>query len=116
MLPTGAMLLLALASAPVAPANAAPSPQGDPLWNGILIGAAVGAAGGLVATRASCGPNDHECDVNAGIVLVPAGVAAGALLGALVDHLHRPSRGFGRIVVAPVIGRRHRALAVSVRF
>jgi hypothetical protein len=61
---------------------------GDPLWNGMAIGAAIGAAIGMGVVPASeCKPSNPECPALLRIgVGIPA-VAGGAALGALVDKL-----------------------------
>ena len=97
-------LLLALAG-PQAVQAQTPNPvmwqnvqsgQRDSLWNGILIGAGVGVAiGMLVLPPAFCGNNDSEC---ATIVRAAIGlpVIAGSIgIGALVDKLN--SRGDARV-------------------
>lgn len=58
----------------------------DRLWNGILIGLGVGAAGGWAAAATFTCPNDPECLVYTSAVMIPIGAGVGALVGALVDH------------------------------
>ena len=60
----------------------------DSIWNGVVIGAAVGAAGGYVWGRSLC-PGDREClyrTVPAGIL---AGAGIGAAIGGILDALRR---------------------------
>lgn len=59
----------------------------DSLWNGTLIGAGVGAAGGAVWGLKTCGSNDNECFAIAGPVGVAAGAGIGAAVGAIADAL-----------------------------
>jgi hypothetical protein len=62
--------------------------QGDPLWNGVVIGVGVGAAGGYAWGRDMCG-DDEECSIRA----IPVGILGGALIGgavgAIADALHK---------------------------
>lgn len=60
----------------------------DSVWEGLLIGAGIGAAGGYLWGRNQCGPNDSECFAIAGPVGVLGGIAIGATVGAIVDALH----------------------------
>ena len=60
----------------------------DSVWEGLLIGAGIGAAGGYVWGRSICGPNDSECFAIAGTVGVLGGIGIGATIGAIVDALH----------------------------
>lgn len=79
---------------------------GDPLWNGILIGAAVGGLSGAALGGAAAG--------------VPGAIFYGAI-GALVDKVRK-----GRVVVydaprpsvavTPVLGPGRRGIALSVAF
>jgi hypothetical protein len=56
----------------------------DRLWNGLLIGAGVGAGMTAVLVHSHCGPRNRECSANFGSVvaftLVPALSGAGALV------------------------------------
>ena len=61
----------------------------DSVWNGILIGAGVGAAGGAVWGLAICGSSDDECFAIAGPVGIISGAGIGAAVGAIADALHR---------------------------
>jgi hypothetical protein len=60
----------------------------DSLWNGTLIGAGVGAAGGAVWGLNTCGSNDDECFAIAGPVGIIGGAGIGAVVGAIADALH----------------------------
>ena len=60
----------------------------DSVWDGLLIGGGIGAAGGYLWARHLCGPNDPECFAIAGTVGVLGGVGIGATIGAIVDALH----------------------------
>jgi hypothetical protein len=61
----------------------------DSVWDGVLIGLGIGAAGGLVWGRHICGGNDSECFAIAGPVGVLGGAGIGAAIGAIVDALHK---------------------------
>lgn len=60
----------------------------DSLVNGTLIGAAIGFAGGLIATNIECGTikGNDECAVYTRMAFVPIGAVGGAVLGALIDR------------------------------
>jgi hypothetical protein len=60
----------------------------DSVWNGLLIGGAVGAAGGFIWAHNICGGDDSECFFIAGPVGVLAGAGIGAAIGAVADALH----------------------------
>ncbi len=60
----------------------------DSLWNGVLIGAGVGAAVGmLIAPRAFCGAHDTECATIVRVAIGLPAIAGGIGVGALVDGL-----------------------------
>ena len=89
----GAVAALAL----VVPANAgaqqitqSPPEQRDGLWNGVLIGAAVGAVIGMaVAPPAFCGRNDSECATIVRVAIGLPSIGAGIAVGVIVDALHQ---------------------------
>jgi hypothetical protein len=56
----------------------------DSVWNGILIGAGVGAVGGYIWARHECG-NDGECAAITNPVGILAGAGIGAAIGAILD-------------------------------
>ena len=60
----------------------------DSVWNGALIGAGVGAAGGAIWGLEICGSNDTECFAIAGPVGILGGAGIGAVVGAIADALH----------------------------
>ena len=66
----------------------APGGRRDSVWNGALIGAGIGAAGGVVWGRQICGSNDSECFAIAGPVGILGGIGIGAAVGAIADALH----------------------------
>ena len=68
--------------------NRAAGERRDSVWNGLLIGAGVGAAGGAVWGRQMCGSNDSECFAIAGPVGIIGGAGIGAAVGAIADALH----------------------------
>jgi hypothetical protein len=88
--------------------------QRDSLWNGILIGAGVGAVVGLaVVPRTYCG-NDTECRAIVTLAIGVPIVAGGAGIGALVDALrHERREKPRRFDVAPVVGRGMRGVQVQ---
>ena len=60
----------------------------DSLWNGMLIGAGIGAAVGmLIAPPASCGQHDTECATIVRVAIGLPAIAGGIGLGALIDGL-----------------------------
>jgi|RhiMethySRZTD1v2_1073278.scaffolds.fasta_scaffold1570289_1 hypothetical protein len=59
----------------------------DSVWNGALIGAGVGAAGGYLWASNLCGSNDAECFSVAGPVGILSGAGIGAAVGAVLDAL-----------------------------
>jgi hypothetical protein len=97
----------------------AQSKSGDKLWNGMLIGAGVGAAVGmLIAPPAFCGSNDSECATIVRVVIGLPAIAGGVGIGALVDGLHKRdgSMPFPRHDVAATRRPRLTGLQMSVRF
>ena len=95
------LLLIAMLAVPnLAHAQSNQTRDRDSLWNGILIGAGVGAAVGmLVAPPAFCGNNDSECATIVRVAIGLPAIAGGVGIGALVDGLQSrspsPQRGFG---------------------
>ena len=80
----------------VALAPAARKPQAgqasssDSIWEGLLIGAAIGGAGGYVWARQICGgTDDTECFLISAPVGILGGAGIGALVGAVADKLHK---------------------------
>ena len=59
----------------------------DSIWNGLLIGAGAGAAGGYIWARHLCGTNDSECFTISATAGVLGGAAIGAAIGAILDAL-----------------------------
>jgi hypothetical protein len=57
----------------------------DSIWNGLLIGAGIGAGGGYVWARSQCGSNDSECSAITTPVGLLAGAGIGAAIGAVLD-------------------------------
>ena len=76
-----------------------PSNDSDCLWNGMLIGAGIGAAVGmLIAPPAFCGGlHDSECATIVRVAIGLPAIAGGIGLGALIDGLQtrreNPVRG-----------------------
>lgn len=64
------------------------SGQRDSIWNGLLIGAGIGATGGYIWARNECG-NDSECAAITNPVGILVGGAIGAAVGAILDALSR---------------------------
>ena len=96
----------------------------DPLWNGLLIGAAVGGLPiAAIADEGCTSPNAvPDCDkVSRGEVFA-YGAAGGAAIGAVLDLLHRkqvyrnPSVPRRSVMLLPLVGRRHIGVAFSSRF
>lgn len=97
----------------------------DPLWNGILIGAAVGATPAVLLFEPGCVepfavPDCKTVSRGAGVA-ISAGMGAG--VGLLWDVLHRrrvfhgaqPARRTS-VVIAPVFGSKAAGIRVSSRF
>lgn len=62
----------------------------DSVWNGVLIGAAIGAGGGYLWARNICSPkDDEECFAITSRAGVLGGAAIGALAGGILDALQR---------------------------
>jgi hypothetical protein len=55
----------------------------DSVWNGLLMGAAIGGGGGYLWAREICGSNDTECFT----ITAPVGVLCGAGIGAAVGAI-----------------------------
>ena len=65
-------------------------PRSDSIWEGLLIGAAAGGVGGYVWARQICGgTDDTECFVISAPVGIAGGAGIGAVVGAVVDKLHK---------------------------
>jgi hypothetical protein len=96
-------------------------PRKDPLWNGIVIGAGLGALIGAFAGDAAF--ECSECTgFNVPLTFGVIGAGAGAAIGAGVDALlHERTRipstkDNRRLTIAPVIGRDVKAVVAFVRF
>lgn len=86
------LLLIVMTLAVPYAANAQALQKNDPdsLWNGMLIGAGVGAAAGMLfAPQALCGSHDTECAVIVRAAIGLPVLAGGIGIGALVDGLMR---------------------------
>jgi hypothetical protein len=83
------LLVVTMALPNLALAQANPRANGDTLWNGILIGAGIGAAVGmLIAPPAFCGGgHDTECATIVRATIGLGSIAGGIGIGALVDGL-----------------------------
>jgi hypothetical protein len=57
------------------------------VWNGLLIGAGLGAAGGYLWAWNFCGPRDEDCSIITPVGML-GGAAIGGAIGAIVDALH----------------------------
>lgn len=73
---------------PLQPRQRAATARRDSVWNGSVIGAGIGAAGGAAWGLQTCGSNDSECFAIAGPVGIIGGAGIGAAIGALADALH----------------------------
>ena len=85
------LLLVTLAVPNLALAQSNRTDDRDRLWNGMLIGAGIGAAVGmLIAPPAFCGGgHDTECAMIVRATFGLGSIAAGVGIGALVDGLQR---------------------------
>jgi hypothetical protein len=93
----------------------------DTLWNGFLIGAAIGAASIPVWQRAECGSNDSECATIVGAVglvtLVPAGAVAGLLTDRFIMRTVYLAPGeTASVMFTPFARRGGGGLSVAVTF
>ena len=68
------------------PARQAATASSDPLWNGIAIGAGIGALFFFASTPVVCGSED-DCPFFSNASPLPGFVVIGAGIGALVDSL-----------------------------
>jgi hypothetical protein len=67
-----------------------PGERRDSVWNGALIGAAIGGVGGYVWARNICGgTGDTECFVISAPVGILGGIGIGAAIGAVADAVHK---------------------------
>jgi hypothetical protein len=107
---TVAILTLALALPSSAGAQTIKK-QHDPIWDGLLIGAAVGTVVGMgLGPRVFCGRKDPECAaiVRAVIGLPVIGIGIG--VGALVDRLHNQR------AIGPAPFRQSTSMKLNFRF
>lgn len=72
---------------PLARQSAQIKTQRDSIWNGLLIGAGAGAAGGYIWARHVCGTSDSECFTISATAGALGGAAIGAAIGAILDAL-----------------------------
>lgn len=95
------------------------TPPNDPLWDGIALGAVIGAATSLGFTAISFARCDEGCSapepgpfyaISAGF-----GGAVGAFAGWLIDRARKPKPGT-TITIAPVITKPRQGVAVRVAF
>jgi hypothetical protein len=104
-----------------------PAGGSDPVWEGLLIGGAIGGAIGLaVVPRAMRGRNDPECSAIVKVAIGLPLLAGGMVVGGLIDKFHQQghlvwtSKNKRRVAeVDPVVrlGRRPGAgVQLSVRF
>lgn len=80
-----------------------PSGSSDPVWEGLFIGGAIGAVGGMiVAPPLFCGHNDPECTAVVRVAIGLPIMAGGFVAGALIDKFHQR----GHLVWTSRSGRR----------
>jgi len=96
-------------------------PRKDPLWNGVLIGAGLGALIGAFAGDAAF--ECSECTgfnvpLTFGVIGAGAGAAIGAGFDALLhDRTRVPTtKDNRRLTIAPVIGKDVKAMVAFLRF
>jgi hypothetical protein len=97
--------------------------RGDSLQNGLWLGLGAGIAAAWIAPRLVCDLPDDEC---AAIVFLAIGlpsIAAGPVVGALVDAAVKKTvfqlggaRGSAQIRVSPVLGGRRAGALATIRF
>jgi hypothetical protein len=82
------LLVITLSLPTLAQAQTRQRSDRDRLWNGMLIGAGIGAAVGmLIAPPAFCGGHDTECAAIVRATIGLGSLAGGIGVGALVDGL-----------------------------
>jgi hypothetical protein len=82
------LLVMTLALPSIAQAQTNQNDDRDKLWNGVLIGAGVGAAVGMfVLPQYFCGAQDTECSTIVRATMGLISIGAGIGIGALVDGL-----------------------------
>ena len=97
----------------------------DSRWNGVLIGAAIGAAAGAVTKARNCGATDcgEGALVDPGFYVI--GAAGGAGIGALVDgalkkfdvvFAARSTVSTPSVAVSPLLSRRLKGVRLSIAF
>src|SRR3954464_5392520 len=105
---TLSLALAGLAAPPPGAQTTKPAPPGesydDPVGNGIAIGAALGAIGGIVVTGALYAQCGDLCDAPAEaptyVMFAGLGAGIGAGTGWLIDRLHKGKRPAAVPVVA----------------
>ena len=119
------LALVGLAAAPAAAQSADPKPPveryDDPVGNGIAIGAALGAIGGVVFTGALYRNCHGLCDTPDNLptyaMYAGLGAGAGAGVGWLVDKMHKGKRPAAMpVAVAIRADRQERAVRLQWRF
>ena len=111
------LLITMLAVPTLAHAQTGQSGKGDRLWDGMLIGAGVGAAVGmLIAPPAFCGGgHDTECATIVRATIGLASIAGGVGIGALIDGLQSKDASMP-FTNARATTPRLSGLQISVRF
>ena len=104
-------------------ANVSRIQREDSIQNGLWLGLGAGVATAWAAPHLTCDLPDDEC---ASIVFLAIGlpaIAAGAVVGALVDRAikktvfqFRRTQGSARIQVSPVLGGRRFGALATIRF
>ena len=96
----------------------------DPWWNGFLIGAGAGAAGGALIAASQCS-NDSECAAIARVVYIPAGFGFGMAMGALIDSSiskydtlfnNNQASDHRRFQISPFVSRDQKGVGISFVF
>jgi hypothetical protein len=94
----------------------------DSKWNGVLVGAGLGAIVGAFIGSAAI-ESSAVAGFNVPLTFGVIGAGAGAAIGAGIDaSLHRtlpisnPSERVRRINISPVVGRKITGVAASIRF
>ena len=111
------LLVITLAVPNLALARTNQNDDRDRLWNGMLIGAGIGAAVGmLIAPPALCGGgHDTECAMIVRATLGFGSIAAGVGIGALVDGLQSRDASM-RLANGRVVKPRLSGVQMTVRF
>jgi hypothetical protein len=103
---------------PQAPEPQAPPPK-DPLWDGIALGAAIGAGTSLGLTAISFARCDEGCEAPEPgpfyAISAAMGAAAGGVAGWLIDRARTP-KPRKAVTLAPIVTKPRKGVVLTVTF